>query len=65
MNDPIVAAFDKARDEAVAEIMETCCGGGGQRALTTAAIQAAFQPVLDEVRRRLHRRSVDDIEWWI
>jgi hypothetical protein len=53
MNDPIVAAFDAARDKAVDDIMDVCCGGGSQRFITRQAIQEAFQPVLDEVLRRL------------
>lgn len=53
IDDSIALLFAQARDRAVSDIMDTCCGGEGQRARTDAALREAFQPVLDEVVRRL------------
>jgi hypothetical protein len=53
----IIAAFDRARDKAVDEIMEVCCGGGSQRLITRDCIQEAFQPVLWDVMARIRALS--------
>jgi hypothetical protein len=58
--DPIIAAFDAARDKAVDDIMKVCCGGGSQRQITRDCIQEAFQPVLWEVTRRLKEASSNE-----